>query len=228
MLEIAVRTTGCLGYETLLGCPEVPVGGLKMAKFRQQSKAVRVALVVAGFLTLGAVGGIAAATASGFSSGTAADFDGCGGYNGYGGYGGYGGYNGCDEGEGRMTGGGTIDGTNVRHGFTLHCNSAALPNQLQVNMEKGDSFKLDFLSTAECLDDPEISSAPPEAEFNTYIGSGVGTCRVKGKPSSATAEWVFTDAGEPGSLDFMSIKITGECELEVSGLVSGNHQAHKG
>ena len=45
-----------------------------------------------------------------------------------------------------------------------------------------------------------------------------------------TAEWVFTDAGQPGRLDTATIVIrdaAGDVVLDASGLISnGNQQAH--
>ena len=65
---------------------------------------------------------------------------------------------------------------------------------------------------------------PPAAGFDTYVGTGTGTCN--GKP--ATIAFTFTDAGEPGKLDTANISIAGACVLNVGGnLNSGNQQAHK-
>jgi hypothetical protein len=126
-----------------------------------------------------------------------------------------------------MTGGGSVftpTGTRVTHGFELHCTPTDGPNNLQVNWDKGNHFHLEVLSSASCSDDPSISPTPPPAGFDTYRGKGTGRCN--GLPASA--EWTFTDAGEPGKNDTAKIQITGGCTLEVSGkLRSGNHQAHK-
>ena len=61
--------------------------------------------------------------------------------------------------------------------------------------------------------DPNVS---PSTGFNRFAGHGTGTCN--GVPVSAS--WTFTDAGEPGDLDFATIKIgsAGPCPgLDVSG-----------
>jgi Thrombospondin type 3 repeat len=130
---------------------------------------------------------------------------------------------------GRMNGGGSVftaDGQRVTHGFQLNCNAARPSNSLQVNWA-GNSFHLETLTTALCGDNPTISPGnPPNATFDTYTGRGTG--RLNGA-SGATAEWTFTDAGEPGSRDAASIVIrdeTGATILIASGNIQrGNHQA---
>ena len=128
---------------------------------------------------------------------------------------------------GRMTGGGTVGDTGTKHGFELHCNITQSPNNLEVNWGKGNKFHLDTLSAASCSDDPSITPTPPTAGFNTYTGKGTGTYNGV---AGATAEWTFTDAGEPGTKDTATIKITdvnGNIVLNVSGKLSqGNQQAH--
>ncbi|MBI3639254.1 MAG: SBBP repeat-containing protein [Thaumarchaeota archaeon] len=141
---------------------------------------------------------------------------------------------------GRMTGGGSIltpavtsgSGKNnsmrVTHGFELHCDVSQLPNNLEVNWDKGNKFHLDSLTTVSCTDDPTIIPNPPDAGFDTYVGTGTGSYNGV---SGATAEWTFTDAGEPGKNDFAKIVIKDKNNvvvLSVSGyLNSGNQQAHK-
>ena len=141
---------------------------------------------------------------------------------------------------GRMTGGGSIltpavtsgSGKNnsmrVTHGFELHCDVSQLPNNLEVNWDKGNKFHLDSLTTVSCTDDPTIVPNPPDAGFDTYVGTGTGSYNGV---SGATAEWTFTDAGEPGKNDFAKIVIKDKNNvvvLSVSGyLNSGNQQAHK-
>ncbi len=137
-----------------------------------------------------------------------------------------------------MTGGGSVfregDGVEVvvqgpkigrvTHGFELRCEGR--PNSLEINWD-GNRFHLEDLTSAVCTDSPLITPNPPDALFDTYTGTGNG--RYNGV-SGATAEWVFTDAGEGGSGDTASILITdagGNVVLEVSGyLTFGNHQAH--
>jgi hypothetical protein len=115
----------------------------------------------------------------------------------------------------------------VTHGFELHCDAAELPNNLQVNWGKGNKFHLATLTSASCSDDPNISEEQPVAGFDTYEGSGTGS--YNGLPG-ATAEWTFTDAGEPGQSDMVDLVIMDALNnvvLTVSGtLNSGNHQAH--
>ena len=136
-----------------------------------------------------------------------------------------------DPKDGRMTGGGFMmadRGIRVSHGFELHCDAADLPNNLQVNWDKGNSFHLEELTTVFCADDPDLDPHPPFAEFDRYIGRGTG--RYNGVPG-ATAEWDFTDNGQPGRSDFGEIIIRdadNNVVLTVSNFVQGgNHQAHK-
>lgn len=132
---------------------------------------------------------------------------------------------------GRMTGGGSVftaDGRRVTHGFVLRCTAAGTRHDaLQINWGDGNRFHLESLSAATCTDDPSISPNPPPAGFDTHTGSGRG--RFNGR-DGATAEWKFTDAGEPGTADTASIVIrdaAGAVVLEVSGsLQRGNQQAH--
>lgn len=131
----------------------------------------------------------------------------------------------------RMTGGGSIlaNATTFSHGFTLACDVATpgTPGRLQVNWGKGNKFHLEAIDAATCADAPAISEGQPAAGFDTYAGHGTG--RYNGV-SGAQAEWVVTDAGEPGRNDTFTIKITddaGNVVLDKSGkLRSGNHQAH--
>ena len=132
--------------------------------------------------------------------------------------------------EGRMTGGGSVftsAGVRVTHGFELHCDQTILPNSLEVNWEGGNRFHLDNLATAFCFNDPAISPNPPVAGFNSFRGTGTG---VLNGAAGATAQWTFTDAGEPGNKDSMTIVIRdfgGSVVLSVSGnLTRGNQQAH--
>lgn len=129
--------------------------------------------------------------------------------------------------KGRMTGGGSISNTVVRHGFELHCDVTDKPNRLEVNWGKGAKFHLETLIAAACIDDPTIAPNPPVAGFDTYHGKGIG--RYNGV-SGYTAKWTFTDAGEPGVNDYATITILDPANnsvLTVSGLLlNGNHQAH--
>lgn len=127
-----------------------------------------------------------------------------------------------------MEGGGSIGNTSVRHGFELHSKDSAGPNSLQINWGKGNKFHLETLIDASCSDDPAINERKPVAGFDTYKGKGTG--RYNGI-SGATAEWTFTDAGEPGINDYAKVVIkdaNGVEVLNVCGkLNNGNHQAQK-
>jgi Big-like domain-containing protein/MBG domain-containing protein len=126
----------------------------------------------------------------------------------------------------RMTGGGTFG--IATHGFELHCNIQALPNNLEVNWGKGDKWHMEQLLGASCLTDPVYNARVPTQSWNTYIGKGVG--RYNGQPGY-TATWTFVDGGEPGTKDTATIVITGpsgNVVLKTSGSISkGNQQAHK-
>ena len=133
--------------------------------------------------------------------------------------------------NGRMTGGGRVfteANGRVTHRFTLHWNVAHLPSGLEVNWE-GNRFHLESLGSASCTDDPSIEPHPPTADFDTYAGTGTG--RYNGV-SGATAEWLLTDAGQPGRKDIVGLRIFDSSNvlvLEVlDNLRVGNHQAHRG
>jgi len=129
-----------------------------------------------------------------------------------------------------MTGGGSVftrAGMRVTHGFELHCTPSDGSNSLQVNWGKGNHFHLTSLTSASCTDDPAISPEPPIAGFDTYTGTGTGTYNGE---AGATAEWTFTDAGEPGTNDTVTLTIkdaSSAVVLTVTGAVEGgNNQAH--
>jgi hypothetical protein len=138
-----------------------------------------------------------------------------------------------------MTGGGSIFDANgevvyggrVTHGFELHCNPRKSDN-LQVNDHvSGQSFHLGAVTSVTCLDDPGISPNPPDAFFDTYIGTGTGRCKQPDRP--CTARWTFTDGGERGGClrDTAFIQVTddatNEIVINIAGDVDcGNHQAH--
>jgi hypothetical protein len=131
--------------------------------------------------------------------------------------------------KGRMTGGGSVfkGDTRVTHGFEIRCNLKK-PNNLEVNWPEGNNFHMTELTSAICTDDPAINPKPPKAPFDTFTGKGTG--KLNGV-SGAKIEFVFTDAGEPGTKDKATMKIwdnKNNLVLEVSGLLNkGNHQAHK-
>jgi hypothetical protein len=135
---------------------------------------------------------------------------------------------------GRMTGGGsvfTIGGARVTRGFEIHCDLRE-PNNIEVNWP-GNKFHMTELTSAVCLDSPAIEE-PPTAPFDTFIGTGDG--KLNNQPG-ARIEFVFVDAGEPGSSDTASIKVYDSNDnlvLDVPGDSSlpgfidrGNLQAHK-
>ncbi len=147
----------------------------------------------------------------------------------------------CDFGPGRITGGGSFfkNGLRVTHGFELRCPKTAHPQRLQVNWD-GNRFHLQELTFAACLDNTALDPRPPQSSvLDTYFGEGVG--RYNGV-SGATAKWEFTDDGEPGTNDRVSIEIRdrdGNLVLKVGEYIRcagtqaqqvplrrGNHQFH--
>jgi hypothetical protein len=133
--------------------------------------------------------------------------------------------------HGRMTGGGSVftsSGVRVTHGFELHCTPSDGANSLEVNWDAGNTFHLTSLASATCTDNATIEPNPPAAAFDTYRGSGTGLYNGQ---AGATADWTFTDAGEPGKNDTATIVIrdaSNTIVLTVSGkLDNGNQQAHK-
>jgi hypothetical protein len=147
--------------------------------------------------------------------------------------------------KGRMTGGGKVVGKAytydggvkashkvfVTHGFTLGCDIPDRPQRLQVNWSGGNRFHLEELTQTECHDSFR-DEGMPVAGFDLYKGWGNG--RYNGE-SGATAEWKFTDNGEPGEDDEIRIRVwdkDGDIVLKVDGtptptlVLGGNHQAH--
>ena len=118
-------------------------------------------------------------------------------------------------------------GERVTHGFEIHCDLRE-PNNIEVNWPGGNNFHLTELTGALCTDSPAIDQKPPQAPFDTFIGTGTGKLNNK---DGAKIEFVFVDGGEPGVKDTVSIKVFdefGNLVLDVSGpLDKGNQQAHK-
>lgn len=136
--------------------------------------------------------------------------------------------------QGRMTGGGSIlpETGRVTHGFELHCDPTALPNNLEVNWGPKTSemhFHLQSLTSAYCYYDTSIGSPnPPKASFNTFVGTGTGSLNgVDG----ATISFTFTDTSQPGVNDIAMYVISdssGNVVLDAQGyLTKGAQQAHK-
>jgi hypothetical protein len=129
---------------------------------------------------------------------------------------------------GHMTGGGRVlaNETTVTHGFELYCDTNKTPNNLEINWGNGNKFHLENLLESKCSYDPSVSPNVPDALFNKLVGSASGS--YNGLPG-ATAEFTFTDAGEPGKRDLAKIviKLGDVIVLSMSGdLERGNHQVH--
>jgi hypothetical protein len=131
-----------------------------------------------------------------------------------------------------MTGGGNFqadDGTIVHHGFELRCNVRDPRQNLEINWGKGNRFHLESVTAVRCYDDPAIDPEHPDAPIDTLVLSGTG--RYNGN-DGATAQLLFSDAGEPGINDGVALvikDINGNVVLNVSltTLIHGNHQAHR-
>ena len=133
---------------------------------------------------------------------------------------------------GRMTGGGgqiVIGDVFVSRGFTIHCD-ITLSNNIEINWP-GNKWHLDKpITSALCIDDPTISPVPPDAPFDTFIGTAVG--RLNGVDGSQL-RFVFVDDGERGgpNHDKAQIQIWGPAgnlvlNIPLSVLDRGNIQAH--
>jgi hypothetical protein len=133
---------------------------------------------------------------------------------------------------GRMTGGGgqlTIGNVFISRGFTIHCD-ITLSNNIEINWP-GNKWHLDKpITSALCIDDPTISPTPPDAPFDTFIGTATG--RLNGVDGSLL-RFIFVDDGERGAVvhDKAQIQIWdagGNLVLNVplSVLNKGNIQAH--
>jgi hypothetical protein len=127
---------------------------------------------------------------------------------------------------GRMTGGGSVFGTNTfrtTHGFQIRCQAPAKSN-LEVNWDSGNRFHATSFSNLIC-DGPPTDK--PDAPFSRLRGQAEGL--YNGQP--ATAVFTFVDNSEPGTPDVAIIMVfdgDGNVVLDVDGtLAKGNHQAHK-
>jgi hypothetical protein len=137
---------------------------------------------------------------------------------------------------GRMTGGGsvfTFDDVRVTRGFEIHCDRRE-PNNIEVNWPD-NKFHMSELTSAVCIDSPAVGQAPPKsAPFDTFTGTGDG--KLNNRPGSRI-EFVFVDAGEPGTSDTATIKVfdrDNNLVLDVPGdpnlpgfINNGNLQTHK-
>jgi hypothetical protein len=137
---------------------------------------------------------------------------------------------------GRMTGGGsvfTVNDVRVTRGFEIHCDLRE-PNNIEVNWAN-NRFKMTELTSAVCTDSPAVDQTPPNsAPFDTFTGTGAGKLNNN---AGARVEFVFVDAGEPGTSDTASMKVFDENNtlvLDVTGdpnvpgyLQNGNLQTHK-
>jgi hypothetical protein len=134
---------------------------------------------------------------------------------------------GVSNGNGRMTGGGTVrstSGVRAVTAYALRCSGT--PNVLDV-FWGSERFTLTSLTSVTCYDDPSFE-AGGNALINTMTGVGVGKLRSGG---TATIGFTFTDHGEPGTYDTGTIVITpagGGAPFSITGQLSaGNYQAHR-
>ena len=159
--------------------------------------------------------------------------------------------NGVDE---RMTGGGTLDVTNlvgspstsastststpkvvvesfdVTHGFEIHCGAPPdTPNNLEINWP-GHRFHLESLTLGTCTCNTSLLPPDnPDAGFNQFVG--VGTGKLDGV-DGASIMFTFTDQGEPGTNDTEKVEIFDPfgapvLNFDTTKLTFGNQQAHR-
>jgi hypothetical protein len=91
-------------------------------------------------------------------------------------------------GKGRL-----VDSTNgnVDYALKVRC-SPTTPGSAFTAKWGSSTFQLSAVRTVDCKDDPAIAYDPPNADFDTQEGTGVGT--VNGAPGW-TIEWKSTDEG---------------------------------
>jgi hypothetical protein len=116
----------------------------------------------------------------------------------------------------------------VNHAFQLSCipdPDDALLIKFERNGEK-HSFQLENSITTSCLYDPNIDPENPTSQYITLSMSGTGKLD---RQYNATVSATFTDAGEPGRNDSLSLIITspeaGVVFTFEGRLQGGNHQA---
>jgi hypothetical protein len=139
----------------------------------------------------------------------------------------------CTIGDaGRMTGGGSIicPGSAYRYtfGYELHCaregKPISGPNNLEVNFNTGEHFHLTTLTRGFCTG-PDAST--PNAPFNNFYGTGVGTLNGQ----TAYIWFNLIDRGEPGAgvdIAGFTIQTAAGNLLQCSNtLEGGNNQAHR-
>lgn len=148
---------------------------------------------------------------------------------------------------GWMTGGGyvRVNGITVNYQVIGHCaNPTIPPDKVSVTWTTGSGssrvdydFELTSFATTACEDTPNVDPEPPDANFDTYRGTGSGTLKVKTKDGTttqnATITFSFTDAGEgPLSSDMVNqITIVDSSNQTVLNVLNkkadgGNLQAH--
>ena len=135
-------------------------------------------------------------------------------------------------GTGRFTGGGsqiTVGGVKVTRGLTIHCD-LLLSNNLEVNWGGNQFHMEEHITTVSCTDDPNIVQAPPAAPLDTLVGIGIGRYN---NSDGFTIEFTLVDAGEPGTIDKMAIRIYETANpanvvlnVPLQYLTGGNLQAH--
>lgn len=136
---------------------------------------------------------------------------------------------------GRMTGGGsvfTVNDVRVTRGFEIHCDLRK-PNNIEVNWP-GNKFHMTELTSAVCTDTVVVQAPPQSSPFDTFQGTGAG--KLNNQPGGHI-QFVFVDAGEPGTSDTAWIKVYDADDnlvLYVPGAANvpgylqyGNLQTHK-
>ena len=104
----------------------------------------------------------------------------------------------------RMVGKGSVSGREetASYAYKLPCDAGASASA-RLRVRFGDQhFRLTGVDSAECTDDPEVST--PAAGFDTQSGTGTGTLTTGGP---GTVEWKFVDGGRGGANDSVELTI---------------------
>lgn len=131
-------------------------------------------------------------------------------------------------GAGRAVGASGDTIATVNHAFQLSCipdPDDALLIKFERNGER-HSFQLEVSNSSSCHDDQQIDPENPTSQYDTLVLSGTGKLD---RQYDATISATFTDDGEPGRNDSLSLIITspeaGVVFTFAGQLQGGNHQA---
>lgn len=120
------------------------------------------------------------------------------------------------------------DDVYLASGFTIH-RDIVLSNILEINWPGNQWHISKPITSARCIDDPLVNPGQPDAPFDTFVGTAVGT--LNGVPGS-TVTFTLVDAGEPGKTadraTFVIKDKNGNTVLSLANQpIKGNIQAHE-